>query len=194
MKIILLVLILTSQSFVLSAQEIKIVKRNEKLKPNSMTFLNYGGAFGRDIRDSGDLMFFLNLSLNHIREDNIYSLKVLLGSDFNLFSGSSLFVNEISAMYGWVNKGKFGYGALSAGLGYVSVTRRNGFGIFEYVYGTSPQRQSSTVGLSLEAQGFGNLFVVGIGVNAFLNLNTELIYGGIGIQLQIGDLMNEYHN
>jgi len=49
-------------------------------------------------------------------------------------------------------------------------------------------------GVALEAQGFGNLFIVGIGMNAFLNLNTELIYGGIGLQIQIGDLMNEYHN
>jgi len=187
MKIVLVSLILVSQSFILFAQEIKIVERNKKLEPNSMTFLNYGVAFGKDIWDSGDLMIFVNLSLNHIREDNIYSLKFLLGSDFNIFSGNSLAVSEVSALYGLVDKSKFGYGAISAGLGYVTVIRN----IYDY-YGIDEQK--SAVGFVVEAQGFGNLFVVGIGMNAFLNLNTELIYGGIGLQIQIGDLMNEYHN
>ncbi len=191
MRVLLLIFILTSHSIVLFAQDIQIVKDHtrSKLKPSSMTFLSWGPSLGQNISD-GEMMIFGDLSLNHIREDKIFSLKYLLGTEIGFFSGNSLAVNEISALYGLVSKAKFGYASISAGLGYVEVTSR---GNYSYGYGYG-YHQASTVGISLEAQAFANLFIVGIGAKMFVNINPELVYGGFGIHVQIGDLMNEYHN
>jgi hypothetical protein len=102
---------------------------------------------------------------------------------------SSENVWDISPLYGFIAKGKWGYASVSGGIGLVGGTKHGQYlGSANWI-NTYEKVPLTTIGIPLEAQLFFTPFsAFGIGVNGFANLNPKRSYSGILICLQWGKL------
>jgi hypothetical protein len=124
-----------------------------------------------------------------------------LSEEFALFTSPSIKVWDAGVLYGRQAKGKWGYGAMSAGLALTGGMRRGErrtpirecyfldclAWIFETV--EYEERPFTTAGIPFEIEaGLTFSSSVGLGLNFFGNVNREMSAAGLSLQLLIGDL------
>jgi hypothetical protein len=92
-------------------------------------------------------------------------------------SGGGDAVAEVGLLYGRVRPASFGHASASAGLALVT-------------FGTCPGRraQCHTAGVPLVVEAATSLTVIGIGLQAFANVNLRSPYGGLAAFIQLGRL------
>ncbi len=117
-------------------------------------------------------------------------------SEHQLFTVRAMQTNEIfgqnnftdvGVLYGAIAKAKYGYAAVSAGLGWVQY--KEAYGQHTGLFQREHIRTINTVGLPVELQ----LFVtptpyVGIGIIGFSNVNSVKTVSGAVLALQFGNL------
>jgi len=91
-------------------------------------------------------------------------------------AGSDDTIEEVGVLYGRRAVSSFGYAALAGGL---AIVNAKGFA------GASNARRQ-TIGLPVIAEAGLQSSVLGLGIQAFGNLNTVSLYGGVSLFLQVG--------
>lgn len=106
------------------------------------------------------------------------ALRALGLADFQGFpdGGSDDGVAELGALYGWTRPASWGHLALAAG---VSLLRLDGCG-------DGAPDVCSAVGLPVTAEAAIQTAVVGLGLQAYGNVNTRTPYGGLALFVQLG--------
>jgi hypothetical protein len=90
---------------------------------------------------------------------------------------------EITGLVGRAYRENGYFGALSAGLGYVRVRRSGG------LFSDDPDATVGTIGLSMGAQLYRQpVRFGGIGLDGFMNVNSEASVVGITLGLQFGNV------
>lgn len=164
---------------------------NTVLAQDSTVVRPPAGAWWIDL-DMGDIeagrsLLALGVRGSWMPSDNeLLSLRAIYGEEFRIcvFGGCPPpdHITDIGVLYGRVLKGRWGYGAISAGLGWTG-------GKTEASNGT--EEKFSTVGLPILGEIYFTPFsFLGIGASGFGNLNVEHPFAGIALSLQIGDLGN----
>ncbi|MBU4444988.1 hypothetical protein KJ656_07910 [bacterium] len=105
-------------------------------------------------------------------------------------NSASLFGDEffdVGLLVGLASQGRGGHASVSVGFARVTGSRSDGLDLF----GTGAGREDidPTFGLPIEVQLFGNIGrILGLGLYAYANVNTEQIFGGITVNLRFGKL------
>lgn len=93
-------------------------------------------------------------------------------------------ISDISFLYGFIKKNKWGFASISTGLGLIKVNKKIGLDYVAY-----KEKNFITFGIPFESQIFLTPFpVLGIGIYFIANINKEVSYIGASLCLQIGIL------
>ena len=133
------------------------------------TWIGAGAGTGGAKRSSEALA--LMGQLVHQRGANHFALRgVTIRDPFGEGSGS---LTDVGLLYGRVAKGRQGHGAIAAGVAYTSAC------VGDTV--------CKILGVPVVAEaGYRPTPVLGIGVQAFANLNKQRVFGGVVVFLQLG--------
>ena len=133
------------------------------------TWVGAGAGTGGAKRSSEALA--LMGQLVHQRGANHFALRgVTIRDPYGEGSGS---LTDVGLLYGRVAKGRQGHGAIAAGVAYTAVSIGD--------------TEARILGAPVVAEaGFRPTRVLGIGVQAFANLNKQRVFGGVVVFLQLG--------
>lgn len=132
-----------------------------------------GVGYGGGTAGNGDDGFALMGQLVHQRGGSHIAVRGVilvdpLGEDSDSFG-------ELGLLYGRVSKGRAGHAAIAAGLAHTAVACGSGID------------NCTTVGVPVVAEAaFRPTPVLGIGIQAFANLNKQRVFGGVVVFLQLG--------
>ena len=108
--------------------------------------------------------------LVHQRGANHFALRGVTIQD-PYGEGSEL--RDVGLLYGRVAKGRQGHGAIAAGVAYTTVSMQD--------------TDTRIFGVPVVAEaGYRPTPVLGIGIQAFANLNKQRVFGGVVVFLQLG--------
>ena len=135
------------------------------------TWLGAGGGTG-GARGSSEALALMG-ELVHQRGANHFALRGVAITD--PFGEGSDSLTEIGLLYGRVAKSRQGHGAIATGVAYTSACA------------ASRDTVCRVLGVPIVAEaGFRPTRVLGIGIQAFANLNKQRVFGGVVIFLQLG--------
>jgi hypothetical protein len=130
-----------------------------------------GGAGGGNSTGGGALMAQI------VYQTNAHQFTVRAMGAADPFGNGGDEFGEIGVLYGRAAKRRWGHAAISTGLAWT------GFGSCADNAGAG----CSTLGLPIVAEASARLFsIMGVGAQAFANLNVKSIYGGVVVFLQLG--------
>ena len=138
-----------------------------------------GGAIwtGGQAFASGDEAIALVGQLSYQAGHHLFSLRG--GAAAELFSDGLL---EVGLLYGRARPGAPRHGSISAGLAWVYTERCGG------LFASAPCRSESTLGVPIVAEASFRAAFIGIGAQAFANINPTQSLVGIAVVLHLGDL------
>ena len=128
----------------------------------------FGGASGLAVDVGG------SFQLTGERGPHHASLRVLMMGD--AISSSNDAVLDVALLYGRNSSASFGYVAFAGGPAAVRLSGCD----------SAPSGECRTVGLTLAAEAGLQATVIGIGLQAFGNLNAVSSYGGLGVVMLLG--------
>ncbi len=202
-RIFAILLILTTSLFALPS-----FAQDQDVKPTNYQgswWMNVGLGLGHwktsatdSNRDSG---LAGGLSINYMpSQHTLVTLRGTTIADFGFVfipfvywaSGSDQ-VSDVSALFGLIQKGRWGYVSASAGLGYVHAKYKSRTSIFNPFTGqevtSRTKHRTGTIGIPGEIQVFFTPFkFAGIGLIGFGNYNNKHSFGGVMLALQFGKL------
>ncbi len=135
--------------------------------------LGFGGAAAQDLDADGAVSFQLTAQWG----PHHAVLRSVLMSDLGSFpDGSDDSIEELGVLYGRRAAWSFGYVAIAGGMARVS---GDGFS-------SATSKRRETIGLPVIAEVGLQWTVLGLGIQAFGNLNSVSTYGGVCLFLDIG--------
>lgn len=134
--------------------------------------LGLGGGGVQDLEAGGIITFQLT---GQWRSHHV-AFRALIMGDTNFQSGSGDSINEAGILYGRRLASSFGYVSAAAGVAAVSAEGFSG----------APRQARETIGLPVVVEAAFQAPVIGLGIQAFGNLNSVALYGGVSIVLHLG--------
>jgi len=147
---------------------------------NTQGWVNIGVGYSQmnNIQNASALFSF-----SYAHKGKMFSVRYIYSESdiFEFFEKTNdpkYFINEISLMYGFLNKHRFRFISFAFGLGLVNAEERN----------HNELNDIKEIGISVETQMFLTLPGLGIGIYGFGNLNRKWISYGFLVCLQLGKL------
>lgn len=134
--------------------------------------LGGNGAQGLDVDAVGSFQLIVQWQQHHL---TFRAIAIGDGSDL-LGTGSGDTLEEVGILYGRRRASSFGYLAIAGGL---AAVQAKGF------TGATGERRK-TIGLPVTAEAGLQSRLLGVGIQAFANLNTVSLFGGVSLFVQLG--------